>query len=123
LKTGNPSACATMKWKVFKSSIALYYLYLIVSKRVCVIKVLINRIIRTRTRHSRHAYHPTHDNMHACFKSFSDSAEIISLSRLNEQNFVVQKHFVGSEVFTAVVIKSSSYIFRHITLCIPLNGR
>jgi hypothetical protein len=35
---------------------------LTVIKREVVTKVLINPIIGTRTRHSRHAYHPTLDN-------------------------------------------------------------
>jgi hypothetical protein len=61
VKTGNPSACATVNWKVCKSAIALYCLYFSVIKRECVTEVLINPIIRTRTRHSRHSYQPTHD--------------------------------------------------------------
>jgi hypothetical protein len=48
---------------VCKSAIALYCLYLSVIKRECVTKVLINPINRTGTRHSRHAYHPTRDNI------------------------------------------------------------
>jgi hypothetical protein len=59
VKTGNPSACATVNWKVYKSEKALY---LSVSKRT-VTKALINPILRTRTRYFRHAYHPTHDNI------------------------------------------------------------
>jgi hypothetical protein len=47
----DPNACATVNWKVYKSAIALYCLYLSVIKRECVTKVLINPIIRTRTRH------------------------------------------------------------------------
>jgi hypothetical protein len=50
VKSGNPSACATMSWKMCKSAIALYCLYLSVIKRECVTEVLINQIIRTRTR-------------------------------------------------------------------------
>jgi hypothetical protein len=45
---------------VFKSAIALY---LSVIKRECVTDVLINPTIRNITRHSRHAYHPTRDNI------------------------------------------------------------
>jgi hypothetical protein len=51
VETKNPSACATVNCQVWKSAIALYCLYLIVIKRECVTKVLINPIIRTRTRH------------------------------------------------------------------------
>jgi hypothetical protein len=53
--------CAMGNWKVCKSAIVLYCLYLSVIKREDVTKVLINPIIRTRTRHSHHAYHPTRD--------------------------------------------------------------
>jgi hypothetical protein len=35
VKTKNPSACATEKWKVCKSAIALYFLCLSVIKRDC----------------------------------------------------------------------------------------
>jgi hypothetical protein len=51
VKTGNPSACAEVEWKACKSAIALCCLYLSVIKTVCVTKLLINPIIRTRTRH------------------------------------------------------------------------
>jgi hypothetical protein len=64
VKAGNPSACAEVNWKLCKSAIALYCLYLSVIKRECVTEVLINPIIRTRTRHFRHAYHPTRDNIY-----------------------------------------------------------
>jgi hypothetical protein len=64
MKTENPSACETVNCKVCKSAIALCYLYLSIIKRQCVTEVLINPIIRTRTRHSRHAYHPTRDNIY-----------------------------------------------------------
>jgi hypothetical protein len=64
LETENPSACAAMNWNVCKSTIALYCPYLSVIKRECVTYVLINPIIRTRTRHFCHVYHPTHDNMY-----------------------------------------------------------
>jgi hypothetical protein len=52
VKTNNPSACAMVNWKLCKSAIALYL-------REYVTKVLINPIIRTRTRHFCHAYHVT----------------------------------------------------------------
>jgi hypothetical protein len=55
VETENPSACATVKCKVFKSAIALYGLYCLyvsVIKRACVTKLLINSIIRTRNHHS-----------------------------------------------------------------------
>jgi hypothetical protein len=61
VKTGNPSACAAVNWKVYKSAIALFCLNLSVIKRECVTEVLKNPIIRTRTHHFRHAYHPTRD--------------------------------------------------------------
>jgi hypothetical protein len=35
VKTGNPSACAAVNWKVCKLAIALYRLYLSVTKRGC----------------------------------------------------------------------------------------
>jgi hypothetical protein len=51
IESENPSACATVNWKVCKSAIALYCLYLNVIKRECVTEVLINPNIRNRTRH------------------------------------------------------------------------
>jgi hypothetical protein len=68
VKTGNPSACVTVKWRLFKSAIALY---LSMIKKELVTKVLINPIIRTRTRYFRHAYHPTCDNIIRTIKSRS----------------------------------------------------
>jgi hypothetical protein len=50
----NPSACATVNRKLCKSAKALY---LSVIYTDSVTEVLINPIIRTRTRHFRHAYH------------------------------------------------------------------
>jgi hypothetical protein len=35
VETENPSACATVNWKVCKSAIVLYCLYLSVIKRGC----------------------------------------------------------------------------------------
>jgi hypothetical protein len=35
VKTGNPSACTAVNWKVCKSAIALYCLYLSVIKGGC----------------------------------------------------------------------------------------
>jgi hypothetical protein len=58
VKTENPSACATVRWKVCNSATALY---LSVFRRT-EIKVLINPIVRTRTRYFRHVYHPTRNN-------------------------------------------------------------
>jgi hypothetical protein len=52
VKTENPSAFATMNWKCVRTSVtALYCMYLSVINRKCVTKVLMNPIIRTRTRH------------------------------------------------------------------------
>jgi hypothetical protein len=60
VKADDPSACVTVNCKVWKSTIALY---------LNVIKETCNRdanksIIRTRTRHFRHAYHPTRDTIY-----------------------------------------------------------
>jgi hypothetical protein len=44
----NPSACATVNWKVCISAIALYCLCVSVTKSECVNQLLINPIIRTR---------------------------------------------------------------------------
>jgi hypothetical protein len=52
VKTNNTSACATVNYKVCKSAIALYWMWL----RQIVTKVLINPIIRTGTRHFRRAW-------------------------------------------------------------------
>jgi hypothetical protein len=57
----NHSACATVNWKVYKSAMALYGLYVNVIKGVCVTKVLVNPIIRTRTRLIGLVYHHTRD--------------------------------------------------------------
>jgi hypothetical protein len=56
VQTENPSACATLNWKVRKSGIALYGL-----KVRIVTEVSINPIIRIRTRYYRHAYPPTRE--------------------------------------------------------------
>jgi hypothetical protein len=45
METENPSACATVNWRLCKSEIGLY---------LSVIK---------RTRHFRHVYHSTRDNI------------------------------------------------------------
>jgi hypothetical protein len=42
----NPSACATVNWKVCKSAIALYFMYLCVFQSECITEVLINPIIQ-----------------------------------------------------------------------------
>jgi hypothetical protein len=62
VETENPSACATVNWKVSKSAIALYLSMI----KELVTKVLINPIIRTRTRYFRQAYTPTRDNIVTC---------------------------------------------------------
>jgi hypothetical protein len=62
VKTGNPSACAVVNWIVYKSAIALYFLYSNVIKRDCN-EGATNPIIRTRTSHSRRANHPIRDNI------------------------------------------------------------
>jgi hypothetical protein len=59
-----PSACATVSWKVCKSAIALCCLYFNLFKRECVTKVLINPIIRTRTRLIRRVYQPTRHSIY-----------------------------------------------------------
>jgi hypothetical protein len=51
VETDNPSACAAVKCKLYKSKIALCCLHLSLIKRECVTEVLINPIIRTRTCH------------------------------------------------------------------------
>jgi hypothetical protein len=48
-----------------------------------------------------------------------DTLYICVLSRLNGLDFVVEKNFVGFEVLTAVVMRSS--IFWNITPCSPLK--
>jgi hypothetical protein len=59
VKTEKPSACGTVNRKLCKSEIALYPLWL----RELVTKVLINQIIRYRTRYFRQANPPTRGNM------------------------------------------------------------
>jgi hypothetical protein len=59
----NPSACATVNWKVCISAIALYCLCVSVTKSEYVTQLLINLIIRTRTRLISGMYHPRSHNM------------------------------------------------------------
>jgi hypothetical protein len=59
METESPIACATLKWKVCKSAIALYCLYVRVIRSECVTELLINPIIKTRTRLISGMYHPT----------------------------------------------------------------
>jgi hypothetical protein len=61
VKTEVPGSCETVNCKLCKSAIALYCVLL----RELVTKILINSIIRTRTRHFCHAYHPTCENTQA----------------------------------------------------------
>jgi hypothetical protein len=63
VETGNPSVCATVNCKVCKSEIVLCCLYLSVIKSECVIEVLINPIIRNRTRFISGVYHTACHNM------------------------------------------------------------
>jgi hypothetical protein len=63
VKTKNPSARATVCCKLCKPEIALYCLYLSEIKRECVTQLLINPIIRTRTRLISGVYHPTCHNI------------------------------------------------------------
>jgi hypothetical protein len=81
VETENPSVCATVDWKVCKSVIALCCLCnLSVVKRVCVTKLLINLIIRTRTRHFVthspymwqyiHTYIHTYTCIHTCIHTY-----------------------------------------------------
>jgi hypothetical protein len=74
VKTENHSACATVNWKVCKSTIALY---LSVINRDCVSEVLINQIILIRTCHFRHAYHPIRDNSVCVFLFVPSNSELI----------------------------------------------
>jgi hypothetical protein len=57
VKIENPSVCATVNLKVCISAIALYCLCVSVTKSECVTKLLINPIIRTRTRLISGVYH------------------------------------------------------------------
>jgi hypothetical protein len=62
-KTKNPSAYATVNWKVCKWAITLYCLYISVFRCECVTQLLTNPIIRTRTRHFSGVYHHTRHNI------------------------------------------------------------
>jgi hypothetical protein len=59
VKTTNLSSGAAVCWRVRKSAIALYDLYLNVITSECVTQLLINPIIRTRTRLISGMYHTT----------------------------------------------------------------
>jgi hypothetical protein len=59
VETDNSSAWAKVKYRLSDSAIINDF------KRGCK-KVLINLIIRTRSRHFRHAYHSTGDNIVKC---------------------------------------------------------
>jgi hypothetical protein len=58
VKTKNPSARATVCWKVCKSEIARCCLYVHVITCACITQLLINPIIRTRTRLISVVYQP-----------------------------------------------------------------
>jgi hypothetical protein len=60
VKADNPSACVTVDCKLWKSTILLYLNVIKITRN----QDVINSIIRTRTRHSRYAYHPTRDNIY-----------------------------------------------------------
>jgi hypothetical protein len=99
MKTGNPSACATVSWKVCISAIALYCLYLSVIKKEYVTEVLINPIIRTRTRHfvTRTTLHVTilkycilPTKYFFSFVYLSQYRAIISLNNINCLIFVAE---------------------------------
>jgi hypothetical protein len=64
VETGSPSACASVVCKGCKWAIALYCLHVRVIKCACVTKLLINPIIRTRTRLISGVYHPTLHNFY-----------------------------------------------------------
>jgi hypothetical protein len=83
VNTKNPSACVKAKWKVCKSAVALYCLYLVAIKRERVIKVLINPIIRTRTRHFCCVYHPIRNNnfFQKMVEAGSHSVHLLSFDR------------------------------------------
>jgi hypothetical protein len=55
------NVCVAVNYNVCKSAIVLYGLYVNVIKSECVTQVLINPIIRTRTRHFLRVYQPTGD--------------------------------------------------------------
>jgi hypothetical protein len=59
----NPSACATVNWKVCISAIALYCLCVSVTKSEYVTQLLINPIIRTRTHLINDVYYHTRHNI------------------------------------------------------------
>jgi hypothetical protein len=59
VETENHSACATVCCKWCKSAIALYCQYISVTTSECVTQLLINPIIRTRTRLISGVYHHT----------------------------------------------------------------
>jgi hypothetical protein len=59
VKTENPSVCATVNWKLCISATTLYCLCVSVTKSECVTQLLINPIIRTRTRLISGVYDPT----------------------------------------------------------------
>jgi hypothetical protein len=58
-----PSACATLNGKVCKLAIVLYGLCVSVIKSECVTQLLINPIVRTRTRLISGVYHTTRHNI------------------------------------------------------------
>jgi hypothetical protein len=64
----NPSACATVNWKKCISAIALYCLCVSVTKSESVTQLIINPIIRTRTRLISGVYHYTRHNIIGTFQ-------------------------------------------------------
>jgi hypothetical protein len=63
VETGNPTACSTVIWKVCKTEISLYDLYVSVITSECVTQLRLNPIIRTRTRLISDVYHLTRHNI------------------------------------------------------------
>jgi hypothetical protein len=58
------NVCVTVNYNVCKSARALCDLYVSVIKSACVSQLLINAIIRTRTRLISGVYHPTGHNIY-----------------------------------------------------------
>jgi hypothetical protein len=87
MKVEDSSACVTTNCKSCNSVIALY---LNVIKRDCVTKVLTNPIIRTGTRHFRHAYQPTRDNT-ICHHCMCIYVYILIFSPINNNNLILME--------------------------------
>jgi hypothetical protein len=102
---------------VCKSVIAPYCLYLSVIKRERLTEVLINPIIRNRTRHFSYTYHPTRDNIICVPHGYPNKTATVSLNSINRLGFVAETYRVSCNVRTCPL-----YIIRVFRMVLTINS-